>query len=72
MKKKIEIYSEKHYHETMTIVFEMINRGEINLTKVELSRVRMMAKAAEKYEDEVLGLRPSNKPGNLPDILDHI
>ena len=53
----------------MASVFEIMNRGEDNLTKTELGKVRTMAQAAEKYEDEVLGLRPNYKPDNLPDMV---
>ncbi len=69
MKRELVINSKKHYHETMACVFEMMNRGENNLTKIELSKVRMMTAAAEKYEDEVLGLRHNYKPDNLPDMV---
>ena len=69
MKNEFVINSKKHYHETMANVFEMMNRGESNLTKAELGKVRMMAKAAEKYEDDVLGLRPNYRPDNLPDMV---
>jgi HTH-type transcriptional regulator/antitoxin HigA len=69
MKKEFVINSKKHYHETMASVFEMMNRGENNLTNTELAKLRMIAEAAEKYEDEVLGLRPTYKPDNLPDMV---
>ena len=69
MKKEFVINSKKHYHETMANVFEMMNRGENNLTKAKLGKVRMMAEAAEKYEDEVLDLRTNYKPDNLPDMV---
>lgn len=55
---KYEITSKKHYHETMVAVYELMNKGEDNLTKKELDKLGVMAVAAEKYEDEVLGLKP--------------
>jgi PHD/YefM family antitoxin component YafN of YafNO toxin-antitoxin module len=58
MKKKIIITSKKRYHETMAGIYDLMNKGEANLTKSELERVRQMAAAAELYEDETLELRP--------------
>lgn len=55
---KYEITSKKMYHETMVAVYDLMNKGEANLTKKELNRLETMATAAEKYEDEVLGLKP--------------
>jgi antitoxin component HigA of HigAB toxin-antitoxin module len=69
MKKEILISSKKQYHETMAGIYELMNRGEENLTKTELKKVSVMSKAAEKYEDETLGLRPNYKPDNLPDMV---
>src|ERR1700682_1722773 len=69
MKKKFIITSKKQYHETMASVYELMNRGEANLTKSEREKVGLMAKAAERYEDETLGLRPNYKPDNLPDMV---
>jgi hypothetical protein len=58
MKKKIVITSKKKYRETMAGIYDLMNKGEANLTKSELERVRQMAAAAELYEDETLELRP--------------
>ncbi|HEY4935945.1 MAG TPA: helix-turn-helix transcriptional regulator [Puia sp.] len=69
MKKKIVITSKKQYHETMAAIYELMNRGEANLTKSELERVRRMAEATELFEDETLELRPNYKPDNLPDMV---
>ena len=69
MKKEFVINSKKHYHETMARVFEMMNRGEASLKKSELNELRIMAEAAEKFEDGVMGLRPVYKPDNLPDMV---
>lgn len=69
MKKKFVITSKKQYHETMASVYELMNKGESNLTKSELEKVGLMAKAAERYEDETLGLIPNYKPDNLPDMV---
>jgi HTH-type transcriptional regulator/antitoxin HigA len=69
MKKELTIISKKQYHETMVAVYELMNKGEQKLTKVELKRLAVITKAAEKYEDETLGLRPEFKPDNLPDMV---
>jgi HTH-type transcriptional regulator / antitoxin HigA len=69
MKKEFLISSKRQYHETMATVYELMNKGEENLTKAELKRIAVMSKAAEKYEDETLGLRPNYKPDNLPDMV---
>ena len=69
MKKEFLISSKKQYHETMAAIYELMNKGEENLTKAELKSIAAKSKAAEKYEDETLGLRPNYKPDNLPDMV---
>ena len=49
------ISSKKSYHETMVAVYNLMNKGEANLTPAELKKLSAMAVAAEKDEDEVLG-----------------
>jgi hypothetical protein len=61
MEKEFIITSKIQYHETMAAFYELMNRGEQNLTKAELEGLGLMTKAAEKYEDETLELRPDNK-----------
>jgi len=41
----------------MVAVYELMNKGEANLTQKELRSLQSMAKAAEDYEDNVLGLK---------------
>ena len=53
---KYYITSKKAYHETMAAVYELMNKGETNLSESELEKLAAMTIAAEKYEDEVLGL----------------
>ncbi len=53
---KYEIDSKKTYHETMLVIYKLMNKGESNLSIVELKELTAMVAAAEKYEDEVLGL----------------
>jgi HTH-type transcriptional regulator / antitoxin HigA len=69
MKNKIVITSKKQYHETMAAIYDIMNKGETNLTKQELQKVRRMSKAAELFEDKILELRPNYKPTNLPDMV---
>jgi len=52
---KHRINSKKEYHETMVAVYNLMNKGEANLSSTELANLLVMTKAAEKYEDEILG-----------------
>ena len=67
---KYQITSKKAYHETMVAVYELMNKGEGNLTASELKKLAAMAAAAEKYEDEVLGLKPSKEPQSIAEIVE--
>lgn len=64
------INSKKAYHETMVAIYNLMNKGEANLTKAELQRLETMAIAAEKFEDEVLGLRPRKAPKTITEIVE--
>lgn len=64
------ISSDKNYHEIMIAVYELMNKGESNLTDVELEQLGIMALAAEKYEDEVLHLKPVKQPKSLPEVVE--
>ena len=57
---KYTINSKKNYHETMVAVYNLMNKGEADLKPAELKTLAAMARAAEKYEDEVLGLRTAS------------
>jgi HTH-type transcriptional regulator/antitoxin HigA len=52
MKKEFIITSKRQYHETMAMIYRLMNKGEDNLAKPEIIKLRLMTKAAEKYEDE--------------------
>ena len=67
---KYTITSKKAYHETMVTVYELMNKGETNITKKELNKLETMAKAAEEYEDNVLGLKPARKPDTIKAVLE--
>jgi transcriptional regulator with XRE-family HTH domain len=45
-----------------------MNKGEAGLTKTELRKLSDMSIAAEKYEDEVLGLKPPS-PQTIADAV---
>jgi HTH-type transcriptional regulator / antitoxin HigA len=67
---KHAIPSKKAYHETMVAVYNLMNRGEANLTAKELKILAAMARAAEEYEDNVLGLKPPKEPKTLTEMLE--
>ena len=67
---KYAITSKKAYHETMVSVYNLMNKGEANLTAKELKSLEAMAKAAEEYEDTVLGLKPVKEPQTITELLE--
>ncbi|RFM29101.1 helix-turn-helix domain-containing protein [Deminuibacter soli] len=67
---KHEISSKKAYHETMVAVYNLMNKGEAKLTAAELKKLSAMAAAAEKYEDEVLGLKPKKEPASIAEVVE--
>jgi HTH-type transcriptional regulator/antitoxin HigA len=70
MENQFLIETDKNYHETMIEIYELMNKGEANLSTEELDRIEIMAVAAEKYEDEVLHLKPVRQPKSLPDVIE--
>lgn len=67
---KHAITSKKAYHETMVVVYDLMNRGEANLSAKDLKTLSAMAKAAEEYEDNVLGLKPAKEPKTITELLE--
>ena len=67
---KHAITSKKGYHETMVAIYDLMNKGEGNLTAKELKSLAAMAKAAEEYEDNVLGLKPFKAPKTITELLE--
>ncbi|MFT4155201.1 helix-turn-helix domain-containing protein [Parafilimonas sp.] len=67
---KYEINSKKVYHETMLAIYKLMDKGESNLSAAELKKLAAMAAAAEKYEDEVLGLKPKKNPENIIEVVE--
>ncbi|MDB4918118.1 helix-turn-helix transcriptional regulator [Mucilaginibacter sp.] len=70
MEEKFLISTDKSYHETMIAIFELMNKGEANLKDEEIDLLKIMTVAAEKYEDEVLHLKPTMQPKSLPDVIE--
>ena len=64
------INSKKEYHETMVKVYNLMNKGEDKLTSIQLQKLTAMAGAAEKYEDEVLGLKPPVPPKTIAELVE--
>jgi antitoxin component HigA of HigAB toxin-antitoxin module len=67
---KYKINSKKEYHQTMVDVYELMNIGEHLLTEAELNRLSTMAEAAEKYENDVLHLKPQREPQSIPEMVE--
>ena len=67
---KKEIKSKKEYHENMVAIYNLMNKGEKNLTKTELKILTAMSIAAENYEETVLGLKPLKEPETIADIVE--
>jgi antitoxin component HigA of HigAB toxin-antitoxin module len=51
-------------------VYELMNKGEHLLTEAELNRLSTMAEAAEKYENDVLHLKPQREPQSIPEMVE--
>jgi HTH-type transcriptional regulator/antitoxin HigA len=67
---KYMINSKKAYHETMVAIYNLMNKGENNLTSVEIKKLSAMTEAAEKYEDGVLGLKPPKPPKTIAELVE--
>jgi antitoxin component HigA of HigAB toxin-antitoxin module len=67
---KYTINSKKEYHQTMVDVYELMNKGEQFLSEAELNKLSTMAEAAEKYENDVLHLKPQRQPQTIPEMVE--
>ena len=65
-----KINSKREYHQTMVDVYELMNKGEHRLNEDELNRLSIMAEAAEKYENDVLHLKPQRPPQSIPEMVE--
>jgi HTH-type transcriptional regulator / antitoxin HigA len=70
MEKEFIMETDKNYHETMIAIYDLMNKGENNLTSAEIEKLRVMALAAEKYEDEILHLKPVKQPQSLSEVIE--
>jgi HTH-type transcriptional regulator/antitoxin HigA len=70
MEKEFLISTDKNYHETMIAIYELMNKGETHLTSSEIEQLKLMTVAAEKYEDEILHLKPTKRPESLPEVIE--
>lgn len=68
MKQKIN--SKKEYHETMVLVYDLMNKGEKFLSAKELKQLSILSASVEKYEDEVLGLKSLKAPRSITEIVE--
>lgn len=64
------ITSENQYHETMILIYDLMNKGEANLTDADTQKLMAMTISTEKFEDEVLGLKPAKQPGSLTEVIE--
>jgi antitoxin component HigA of HigAB toxin-antitoxin module len=67
---KIEIKSKREYHEMMVEIYNLMNKGEGKLTKLESTKLSKMATAAELYEENILGLKPFKQPETIPELVE--
>jgi antitoxin component HigA of HigAB toxin-antitoxin module len=68
--RKYEIISKKTYHETMLSIYGLLDKGEFNLSASEHKKLAAMSAAAEKFEEEVLGLKPYKKPETIIELVE--
>jgi antitoxin component HigA of HigAB toxin-antitoxin module len=67
---KYQIKSKREYHQTMVEVYDLMNKGEHNLSECEMNRLSVLAEEAERYEDEVLQLRPLQQPKTIQEMVE--
>ena len=61
MKNAISIETEKEYHKMIVEIHEIMKKGETHLTASEVEQLKKMALLVEKYEDDVLKLKPAKQ-----------
>lgn len=54
----------------MVEVYDLMNKGEQNLSECEMNRLSVLAEEAERYEDEVLQLRPIQQPKTIQEMVE--
>jgi HTH-type transcriptional regulator/antitoxin HigA len=65
-KRKVQIKTKEAYNAVMLEIDKLMKRGEANLSQAELKRLRIMAEAAEMYEDVH---DPLPLPDSLPEMI---
>jgi len=65
-KRKVYIKTKEAYNAVMQEIDQLMKRGEANLSPAELKRLKIMAEAAEMYED---AHDPLPLPESLPDMI---
>jgi HTH-type transcriptional regulator/antitoxin HigA len=65
-----KIVSEKQYHETMLLIYDLMNKGDAGLNESDTEKITAMTIAAEKFEDQVLGLKPTKKPESISEVIE--
>ena len=54
----------------MVDIYNLMNKGEGKLTKIESSKLSKMAMAAELYEENILGLKPFKEPETISELVE--
>ena len=51
-------------------IYNLMNKGEGKLTKLESTKLSKMAMAAELYEENILGLKPFKEPETISELVE--
>jgi HTH-type transcriptional regulator / antitoxin HigA len=70
MKMELLIKSKKEYHQMMVTIYTLMNKGEKKLTKLELTKLSQLTKAAALYEEKNMSLTPIKEPETLSEIIE--
>jgi len=54
----------------MVEIYNLMNKRESKLTKLESTKLSKMAIAAELYEDSILGLKPLKETATIPELVE--
>lgn len=64
------IKSKKEYHQMMVTIYTLMNKGEKKLTKLEITKLSQLTKAAALYEEKSMSLTPIKEPETLSEIIE--
>ncbi|EHQ27389.1 helix-turn-helix domain-containing protein [Mucilaginibacter paludis] len=70
MRKEKLTITDKNYYKTMRAIYDLMNQGEDHLTEADVEKLKEMTVAAERYEDEILKLKPVQQPQSLTEIVE--